>query len=311
MSDPAPEVTGIIVVMDGEAYIREAIDSILGQVGVDIELVVVDDGSTDRTMAIVGEYVAARPDRVRLITHPGGENRGIAASRNLGLSVARGSFIAFLDADDIWMPGKTAEQLAVFRQHPEVGLVYGRTLLWHSWTPQATREDYYVPLGVEPDRVHQPPLLFTVLVANRHQSPTVCNAIMRRTLFDRVGAFDPRFRGMFEDATFFTKALATVPVYVSDRTWAKYRQHPASHTAQSAARGRDEIARLRFLLDLSRTIGQYSTDPQVKAAMRAAIRHAAIRVVRGPLGRLRRRLFGDTGKPAGPPPQSTSANNGS
>jgi hypothetical protein len=134
---------------------------------------------------------------------------------------------------------------------------------------------------------------------------------MRRTLFDRVGAFDPRFRGMFEDATFFTKALATVPVYVSDRTWAKYRQHPASHTAQSAARGRDEIARLRFLLDLSRTIGQYSTDPQVKAAMRAAIRHAAIRVVRGPLGRLRRRLFGDTGKPAGPPPQSTSANNGS
>jgi glycosyltransferase involved in cell wall biosynthesis len=290
MDDGAPEVTAIIIVKDGEAFLGEAIDSVLGQVGAEPELVVVDDGSVDRTAEIVRNYERRYPGRVRLVSHPGGENRGMAASRNLGIAHARGRFIAFNDADDVWEPTKIAEQVALFEAHPEVGLIYGRVLIWHSWSPGSTVEDHFVPLGVEPDRVQPPLVLFELLMENRCQTPTPCCSMIRRTVFDRLGGFEPRFRAMFEDTTFFAKALATTPVYVSGRQWAKYRQHPQSATAVSARAGRDDRARVRFLFWLRRSIRDHSSDPRVLAAVDRALRETLSRVVRRPLWRIRRRL---------------------
>ncbi|MEJ1156753.1 glycosyltransferase family 2 protein [Prosthecomicrobium sp. N25] len=294
MADPAaaPAVTAAIVVLDGERFIGEALASIRDQTFRDWELVVVDDGSTDRTASLVEAFGAERPGRVCLLRHPGGGNRGIAASRNLAIARARGRYVAFLDADDVWLPEKLAEQVAILDADPELGLVYGRSLIWYGWSPAAPRADHYYPLGVEADRRHEPPVLFELLMRNEAQTPTTCNAMIRRSLFDRLGPFDPRFRTMFEDLTFFAKALATTPAYVSDRTWAKYRQHPESCTAVSAARGADDLRRLRFLLWLGRSLPPEARGPRVLAALAAERRRAARAVARGFGRRLRRRLAG-------------------
>ena len=107
-----PRVSVIIIVYNGETYLAEAIDSVLAQTWPDYELLVVDDGSHDGSRELTQSYVDAHPERVRLLRHPGGVNRGMSATRNLGLTHAKGELVAFLDADDIWAPGKLAEQVA-------------------------------------------------------------------------------------------------------------------------------------------------------------------------------------------------------
>src|SRR5205085_628637 len=138
--------------------------------------------------------------------------------------------------------------IAVFESNPTVALVYGRTLIWYSWSLAATVQDFYYPLGVLPNNSYEPPAIFELLLENKAQSPTTCNALMRVELINWVGGFEEKFRGMFEDLTFFARALAVAPVYVSDQLWAKYRQHDESCSAISASAGLDDRARYHFLL---------------------------------------------------------------
>ena len=287
-----PQVSAIIIVLNGEAYLAEAIDSIRAQSLRDWELLIVDDGSTDGTAAIARGYRDRDPGRIRLLSHPGNANLGMAASRNLGIVAARGRYVAFLDADDIWLPEKLAEQVAILEADPGLGLVYGRTLIWHSWDPRSARDDHYYDLGVAPDARYDPPVLFELLMENRAQSPTTCNAMMRAEVFEAVGRFDPQARGMFEDLSFFGKALATTPAYVSGRTWARYRQHEASCTALSASSGGDEWARLRALGRLARALDAREAPPStpVRQALRGARQRAALDLAWAWLRPLRRVL---------------------
>lgn len=218
-------VSAIIIFLDGERFLAEAIDSVLAQSHPQIELLLVDDGSQDGSAEIASSYASSRPGQVRLLRHPGGVNRGMSASRNLGLQHAGGEFIAFLDADDVWLPGKSAAQVAILRNEPELGAVYGRTQIWHSWDAATTTADFFYPLGVEPDHTYPPPVLFSNLLENRFQSPTTCNAMVRTSVARALGGFEDQFRSMYEDQAFFAKLLLTVPVHVSGAYWARYRQH--------------------------------------------------------------------------------------
>ena len=242
-----PRVTVITIFLDEERFLGEAIASVRAQSCPDWELLLVDDGSRDQSPAVARDAAAADAARVRYLQHPGHANRGMSASRNLGLASARGEWIAFLDADDVWRPGKLEEQLACFDAEPRIGMVYGRTTIWHSWNRNTATADFHYPLGVVPNRVYDPPRLFNQLMRNRAQTPTTCNAIMRRALVDEVGGFVDAFTGMFEDQVFFAKALLAAPVWVDERTWAKYRVHPAS-CSERALGSTDELrTRLRFL----------------------------------------------------------------
>ncbi len=243
---PLPRVSVIVVVLNGERFLREALDSVARQSFTDWELLVVDDGSTDSTSDIVRGYEKRLPSKIRLLSHHDGGNHGISASRNRGLADARGTYVAFLDADDIWMPEKLTEQVAIMESDRALGMVYGRTLIWFSWDHESHRTDFYYPLGVEADARYEPPTLFDLLLENKVQTPTTCNALLRSSLFADLGGFEDSFRLMFEDQTFFAKALAFAPAYVSDRTWAKYRQHPDSCSAASAKGGGDDAAKLAF-----------------------------------------------------------------
>jgi len=111
-------ISVVIAVYNGEAYVADAIRSVLAQAGVELELIVVDDGSTDATPGITRGFSDPRLTVLRQ------ENRGVAAARNAGIARARGEFIAFLDADDVWLPTKLQRQMQLFSERPEVGLAY-------------------------------------------------------------------------------------------------------------------------------------------------------------------------------------------
>ena len=221
-----PLVSAIIIFLNGEEFLAEAIASVLAQSYEPIELLLVDDGSDDRASGMAQEFVRRHPQTIRYLEHPGHENRGMSASRNLGVRHAQGKYVAFLDADDVWLPNKIEEQVAILVEHPEVALLYGKTQIWHSWDPaQTDSKDFFYPLGVTENCVHPPPRLLAYLVENRFQSPTTCNAIIARSAYQGLGGFEESFRGMYEDQAFFAKLYLKFPTYVSDKVWARYRQH--------------------------------------------------------------------------------------
>jgi glycosyltransferase involved in cell wall biosynthesis len=255
----APTVTCVIIVYNGEAYLDEAITSVIQQSSPDWELIIADDGSSDASREIARRH-AVTDSRIRLITHPDGRNHGMSATRNLGWSESRGSFIGFLDADDVWEATKIEEQLELFSHHPDVAMVYGRTLIWHSWHTTDT-EDFFYDLGVQPNRVYMPPVVFRDLLRNVYQTPTTCNALMRRSAIADVGGFDESFAAMFEDQLFFAKILLHFPVFVSGRCWAKYRQHHTSTSTLSAAAGSHLATQIRYLERIRHYVRQQRRRP--------------------------------------------------
>ena len=115
-NDTAPLVSVVIPAYNCEYYLARAISSALAQTYCSVECIVVNDGSTDRTADVIASF----GDRVRSVTQPNG---GASAARNVGIGMARGAYVAFLDADDYWLPTKIANQVEVFRRHPGLVLV--------------------------------------------------------------------------------------------------------------------------------------------------------------------------------------------
>ncbi len=125
-------VSVIIPVRNGELYLGEAIDSVLKQTFSPLEIIVVDNGSTDRSRAVAERFTRL----VRVVDEP---IASPARARNAGVQAARGDFIAFLDADDLWHPHKLAHQIEILDQHPEVDLVF--THLDEFISPELTAEE--------------------------------------------------------------------------------------------------------------------------------------------------------------------------
>jgi glycosyltransferase involved in cell wall biosynthesis len=270
----APLVSAVTIVRDGERFLGEAIESVLGQSYRTLELVVVDDGSRDRSAEIAEGFARTAPDRVRLVGHADGGSRGMSAARTLGVRAARGELIGFLDADDVWLPDKIAEQVAVLDDHPAAGMVYGRTQMWHSWDADAARGDYFFDLGVAPDRLYPPPRLLPQLLENRVQSPTTCNALVRREAFEDVGGFETAFSGLYEDQVFFAKLYLRSATYVSSRLWARYRRHEANEPTGRFSYARYYRDRRAFLEWLARHLADVPVDEDVAAVLASELRRA-------------------------------------
>ena len=132
-----PRVSAVVIFLNEERFLGEAIASVRSQSLDGWELLLVDDGSTDASAALAREAAASEPERIRYLEHPGHANRGMSASRNLGLAATRGEFVAFLDADDVWLPERLERAVALLDAHPEAEMVYGRTQYWRSWSGRA------------------------------------------------------------------------------------------------------------------------------------------------------------------------------
>lgn len=119
----SPKVSVVIPAYNGQRYLADTIKSVLAQSMPFLEVIVVDDGSTDNTAGLVRDFIK-RDNRVRYFKQ---EHSGVSAARNRGISQARAEYIAFIDHDDLWSPEKLEKQLAVFNAHPGLALVYART----------------------------------------------------------------------------------------------------------------------------------------------------------------------------------------
>jgi|CXWL01.1.fsa_nt_gi glycosyltransferase involved in cell wall biosynthesis len=120
----SPLVSVVIPAFNSARTLEESVASVLSQTVNDLEVLIVDDGSLDDTLKLAQAIERRVPATVRVLRHAGGANRGVAASRNLALDHARGEYIAFLDADDLWLPTKLERQLEAFAgASPQVGLV--------------------------------------------------------------------------------------------------------------------------------------------------------------------------------------------
>jgi hypothetical protein len=128
-------------------------------------------------------------------------------------------------------------------------MVYGRTEIWYSWTgkPEDQGKDHFFPLGVIPNMVVDPPKISLLILENKAQSPTTCNVLIKKEVFDKMGMFLEHFKGMFEDAAFFCKAALFAHIYVSDSTWARYRQHHESCSSIASITNHEQEARYTFL----------------------------------------------------------------
>jgi glycosyltransferase involved in cell wall biosynthesis len=161
-----PLISCVVPVFNGERYLGEALDSILAQTYRSIEIIVIDDGSTDGT----GELVARYGDRIRYFRQ---NNEGAPTARNAGLIAARGLFVAFLDSDDLWHPHKLERQMARFEARPELDLCV--THLQRFWIPELETER----------KRFQDHRLAEVLPGYITQT-----LLARRNVFDSVGNFN-------------------------------------------------------------------------------------------------------------------------
>ena len=245
-------ISVIIIFLNARWYIQEAIQSVYDQTYPHWELVLVDDGSTDGSSEVAKSLADQSSGRIRYVDHPGHRNLGMSASRNIGIDNAKGELIALLDADDVWVPRKLDQQIAILKKYSEVAMVYGRTLHWRSWNTGTTprQRDAIPALGIRPERVYQPGQLTKLLhkmLRGRILSPSMSNVCFRRELFDRTGGFEVSFPGMYEDQVFIAKVFLKEAVYVSAELWDQYRIHPDSCVAVSDKMGLSPIAREDFL----------------------------------------------------------------
>ena len=128
------QVSCIIIFFNAEKFFEEAIESVFAQSYNNWELLLVDDGSTDSSTSIAHHYAEKYPDKVRYLEHESHQNRGMSATRNLGIRHANGEYVAFLDADDVWLTQKLEQKVAILNSHPEAVMVCGPVQFWYSWT---------------------------------------------------------------------------------------------------------------------------------------------------------------------------------
>ncbi len=225
-----PAVSVIMIFLDEERFIREAIESVLAQSYGRWELLLVDDGSSDASTAIAKNYAALHSGRIRYLEHPGHANLGTGASRNAGLEHARGEYVAFLDADDVWVEDKLAWEVELLDARPEVGLLFGQTLIWYSWDMRnhGIQSDHMKESGIEPGMTIAAPHFLTMLLRDEYLCPACGSIMIRRRLVEQVGGWEEEFRGQYEDMVLYVKLLVRTPVYVDGRVHSLYRQHESN-----------------------------------------------------------------------------------
>lgn len=206
-------VSVIIPVYNGERTVRETIESILCQSLSDFELIAIDDGSTDRTVEIISQI---KDPRLRVKSYP---NAGLAASRNRGIREAKGEYISFIDADDLWTPDKLESQYQALREHPEAALAY-------SWTNCIDESGKFLRPGGH--KTVNGNVYSHILVNNFIESGS--NVLIRRNVLEEVGLFDESLRAA-EDRDLWIRLAARYPFVAVPKAQILYRISPTSMSA--------------------------------------------------------------------------------
>lgn len=226
-----PLVSGIVPAFNAERFLSDALDSALAQTLRDSEIIVVDDGSTDATGAIADRYAAAHPQRVRVIHQANG---GLVAARNAAIAVARGRYIALLDADDFWLPHHLEISTRELESAAEVGLV-------HSNIEFMDIEGRVLNVPVRAQPSSKGAFLDILLRRTNVACPTT---VFRHSLINDIGAFDPTFNRLgCEDRDMWLRIAKVAAHCYLDSVHARYRI-----VANSLSRNLSSMHRARLLL---------------------------------------------------------------
>jgi glycosyltransferase involved in cell wall biosynthesis len=254
-----PPVSVIVPVYNGAGTIAATIDSILRQDFHDFELIVVDDGSTDELRDVLSTF-----DDARIELHSF-ENRGLAASRNRGIELAAGTYIACIDADDMWTPDKLGEQLRALEGHPEAALAY-------SLTDHVDERGRFVGHG---SHVTQSGDVFETLLAGNFLE-NGSNPMIRRGVFERVGPFDENLNAG-EDWDMYLRIAFEYPIVCVPKAQILYRVHAG---AMSSDIDRQERACLRVFDNALRRLPEGAGRDRLDRLGRANLnRYFARRVI--------------------------------
>ena len=215
-SETSPLVSIIIPAFNAAGYIGDAIESALDQSYPIIEIIIVDDGSTDETRVKVGQY----KDKIKYIYQ---DNRGVSAARNMGIRNAKGEYIAFLDSDDIWLPKKLEKQLQCFSDHSKVGLVFGDSELFNQsgTTVRSFLKERKIASLLKDGEIVIHSAFERLLDENFIPTSTV---ILKRDLVEGINGFDESLKSV-EDRDLWLRVAWNVPIACVPEVLSRKRSH--------------------------------------------------------------------------------------
>lgn len=213
-----PLVSIITPAFNAERFIAATAESVLKQTVIDWEMIISDDGSTDATVAIA-EDLARRDSRIRVIKNPPAHHPG--PTRNAAMAAARGKYFAFLDADDLWLPTKLEEQIAVMQKAASPGACYTLAEDFTEVGPPPV-QSHMQPLRYPPERQYEETLLFC-------NGACTSSLMLEREFAEEIGPFtDVPMLGGYEDWDYFLRALYRRPLVFVPKVLVRYRVHPES-----------------------------------------------------------------------------------
>lgn len=226
-----PLVSVITPFYNGAEWLRQAIKGVIDQSYTNWELILVDDGSSNEASAIAKLFSEQYPGKIVYVEHEGHQNKGVTASRNLGIAHSNGELIAFLDSDDYWLPGKLENQVRLMSAHSEVSMLCEASLYWSDWeNPLATNIMVYV--GADQNKIYKPPhLIYTLYPLGKGAAPCPSGIIVTRESLLKLKGFEESFVGanqVYEDQAFLCKYYLNEKVYISDLGNNYYRQRSGS-----------------------------------------------------------------------------------
>ncbi|MDG4764271.1 glycosyltransferase family 2 protein [Solwaraspora sp. WMMD406] len=222
-------------------FLPESVGSVFAQSGIDPEVIVVDDCSTDDTRQVLARLGR---DEHRLVVVHNETNHGPCVAFNDGLAVATGEFIVRLDADDLLTPGSLARAVRLFDHFPQVGLVYGHPVHFHGPVPQTSRSEvtgWTVWSGAD-------------WIAHRCRLGVNCvttpEAVVRASVYQEIGPWDSRMRYACDMEIWMRAAAVSDVGHVDGTDQALHREHPASVSVTDAAGRRTDLIERRTAFEV-------------------------------------------------------------
>ncbi|MEM6614302.1 MAG: glycosyltransferase [Cyanobacteria bacterium P01_C01_bin.72] len=225
----SPSLVSVVLVFYNASviHLEAAIKSVLAQSYDQWELLLVDDGSNNKSSHLARNYALLFPQHIRYLEHERHLNLGVSASYNLGIEKAAGEYICFLTANQTWLPHKLRHQLSLLQKHPEIGAVFG--FLNHSSVDvqlnnQAQRRYWNQRLNLALDQVNQPPDLSILLLLNRRKPFSTSDILLRRQTIELAGKFDLRLNLSYALKMFLLQICLNTPIFVARQSSMNYVQ---------------------------------------------------------------------------------------
>ena len=246
-----PLVSVIISFFNEENFLTEAIESVLAQSYTNWEIILIDDGSKDKSTLMAKKYAEHYPDIIFYIEHENHANKGLSYSRNQGVTRAKGNLVAILDADDIWLTDKLKIQVQLMTAYPKAAMLCEASEYWHHPWRLNSKYNGVIQIGNIRDRLFEPFELSKQLYPlSEGAAPCPSGIIIKRDVLIKHGAFEAQFIGKYqsyEDQAFLQKIYLNEYVYISSHCNNRYRQRSGSLVANMRNENDYHIVRKYFL----------------------------------------------------------------